>query len=586
MSTEQGHKGEGDNVAGNKTVNNIFHLIPKITKQHWLIFTSIIVTLGTIYFIYEALENRCIPQEQKLQVDIAYFEANGDQDFTINLINTLNDELASYPVKVDGYDKFIYRNLEEIKASVNEIVSRKCNYNGLIIYGNRNASKQSKNFQCRIDVKVEVDTSHLLQNPPIEFTIPKQARYVSFFVRALVKYYLGYKKESVYDLQVFLREREVFINSSISEIEKRNRREATKKVTSLVYSYLGISNLDLGNELEAEKHIRKARALIDDAVTRLNFDRMMAYAKEKTIKLPKDSTRQVIRNVDASPDSIKETPVLIKKTQVTRVDSLLSNDSSNIREKLFQPQLQFTKQSYKLGDIVLFAAKKLRYPKAYIEKKVRENGIIKLKCTIDKEMHLKKYVVERQIGNYRLFTEESLRIVKEFLKILREQKFVVTDTVFIATFPFNYKNLRGLDMSFLDFPKADFKRFNFNNTNLKRVDFRWAKVTSANLIGANLHWTLLLGTDLRMSILPEIKRFDHASFNRKTKINGCLTTDPNWMNKFSKYVLAGGFDIKKYQFIRLPTTDVQEASRYNQYLRNWPSHIPLYQIKLKSGFKE
>jgi len=590
----------GDNVGGNKITYYNIHLLK---KKQVLIFIGLLLLFAGTYTTYHFLPSQCTNQKKKLRVDIAYFEPTGNHSFTISLKNILKEDLKPFSVKIDGHDDYLLKSTQEatLQKSVNQIIHKKCNYKGLIVYGNRDKGEQT--FHCWIDViNVKRDTSLLLREPPIDFTIPQQASYVSDFIKALTKYYLGIHEEALKDFKAFLK--------------KGVMNGQTKKITSICYTYMGIIYAKEDNLGKAQQALAKAYEI--------------------------HPTKEVFQKLGLLQQKIQIAPTRqtqdVNKTPITRLkkENLESKSSYTASEDISTTAANLKKsKTSAINELYKFFNANARYPVSYLQRKIYKIDTVRIRCLVGQDGSLRNYKIVKTIDKLELFKVEAIRLIKEISNWAELSKELKNDVLIIKV-PFSFKNLQnrdwdgiklvGLNLGWCNFQgttlqQSDFSRSKLENTDFTNCDLQntkfknvylWGtKFDGANLQGAsfskssfsffsvkgaNLKNTSFLDTKLdhiefKSTILPNTSYFRNVKITNRANFSGAYTTDSQWANKIKtlKYIAykKNVFDhFKTYVLFELTPKEVKEAAKKNKYLTNWDLNVPLYEIRFKETIKK
>lgn len=174
-------------------------------------------------------------------------------------------------------------------------------------------------------------------------------------------------------------------------------------------------------------------------------------------------------------------------------------------------------------------------------------------------------------------------------------------------------NLKGANLWGTNLSWANMKGINLKKANLIEAQLFWTNLNNSNLKetyfqGANVEWSSFNGTDLSKSdfrvaklyksnlnntaldktILPE-KKFAQTSLNKRTNVQYAFTTKQDFLiniEMYNKSEEKNPFNTKKYKLIKLNINEIRQFGSENISLRHWPSLKPLYQIRLKPGYKE
>lgn len=293
------HVGKDLNITHHSNVTN--HITnnnpapPKKNLAPYLAVSAVIAALATIaYFasnrgslpgtshtkasvrpVKEAKNGQivCQPQKARLRVDVAHFvKANQAPSFAIKLARKIKQGLPPQHqqlVAVNRYRNYLFGKDET--QEVAKLTGQKCKYRGLVVYGDRNATKGNESLTCQVDVvDVVKQTSHELEEPPssFRFSIPDHARYVSFFVTGLIKYYLDVNDEASRDFEMFL-----------SEITGNNEA-SNKRLVSYCKSYLGRIAFEQGNKVRALRLFREANLLQKSEANTKNIRLLLSLGNE------------------------------------------------------------------------------------------------------------------------------------------------------------------------------------------------------------------------------------------------------------------------------------------------------------------
>lgn len=272
-----GHSGSGDNVGGNKTDHSkkvegdyIEKLeIKGVSFKQVAIGFAGLVMIGTILLVIvlnqtskspadssisakeetkanlPAKTDTCLPQQEKLRVDIAHFGPQANQPFAFRLMNDVKDHvaLAKYSAKVALVKKYVTGEKDR-----SQVTAQMCDYRGLVVYGSRSIGAGNQSLTCVIDIvnTEKVEATHRLEEPStLAFEIDDQSEYISYFISGLLKYYLGNNDEAQADFKVFM-------DKVVTEKKTRKKN----KMAAYVKYYQGRIAFERNDE-------QKARALLE-----------------------------------------------------------------------------------------------------------------------------------------------------------------------------------------------------------------------------------------------------------------------------------------------------------------------------------
>lgn len=567
---EQYHKGEGDNVGRDKIINYNFHFIK---KKHIIITTGVSVLLICTFLTYNWLSNQCTTQTKKLRIDIAYFEPGGNHSFTISLKDILRQDLNPFSVNVDGYDQYLLQNTKEkeLQKRLNKVITQKCNYKGLIVYGNRD--KGEKSFHCWIDVvNIKKDTSLLLREPPIDFSIPEQADYVSEFIKGIAKYYLGENEAALKDLKSFLKAK-----NSVGQMSK---------ITSICYTYIGVIYARKNNWKAAKKALEKAYKVFPTKVVKSK----LALLQNKIHISPTSYS-----------SSDNDNTFLLQK-EVSKDQSVLDDNLGNdeVKEGTASNPVRPKKPSEK-ELMYSFFKKNVRYPVPYLQRFIYKIDSVKVRCLVDAQGNLREIRAIKNKNMPPIFNTEALRVTRLWIKA-RRSAIITKDTSFVLKVPFSYKYLAGsnftnthlravmLNNAFLrniKFNKAflmvleakysDLKGADFSNADARGIRFDCSDLRNVSFTSANLNSAYFKG-----ALLPTVNKFRTAKVDRGTKFDNAFTEDPKFLRNLKKVIFKSNnfraFNLTFYKLKKLTIAQIKKLSKYNSFLKGWNTEKPLYQI--------
>ncbi len=347
----QDHSGSGDNVGGNKTDHSKKvegDYIEKLEikgvsfKQVAIGFAGLFI-VGTILLVIvlnqtnkspadasisakeetkanlPSKTDTCLPQQEKLRVDIAHFGPQANQPFAFRLMNDVKDHvaLAKYSAKVALVKKYVTGEKDR-----SQVTAQMCDYRGLVVYGSRSIGAGNQSLTCVIDIvnTEKVEATHRLEEPStLAFEIDDQSEYISYFISGLLKYYLGNNDEAQADFKVFMdkvaTEKKTRKKNKMAAYVKYYQgriafeRNDKQKARALLEASYGLYKTEfckrtLGS-LEAQIEGRVEKAMTSGLKKRLVTEEVDDTTKQEIIKKDKIDIPEKLRAVFKNPEQTR-----------------------------------------------------------------------------------------------------------------------------------------------------------------------------------------------------------------------------------------------------------------------------------------